>query len=92
MSCRKSEIPITGRQKMKIEKEITFKPLNESSPAEILKMINILDKAMFKQSPAKQEETARAIGILIKTHQSVEAAYRKQNTPFTLIDLSVEVK
>jgi hypothetical protein len=69
-----------------VAKEITFKPLSECSPAEILKMINTLDKAMWKQSPAKQEETARAIGILIKTHQAVEDAYRKQNTPFTLID------
>ena len=69
-----------------VGKEITLKPLSECSPAEILKMINTLDKAMFSQPIAKQQETARAIGILIKTHQAVEDAYRKQNTPFTLID------
>jgi hypothetical protein len=63
-----------------------MKPLNELSAAEILKMINTLDKAMFSQPIAKQRETAKAIGILIKTHQSIEADYRKQNTPFVLID------
>jgi hypothetical protein len=69
-----------------------MKALNELSPAEILKMINTLDKAMFGQPIAKQRETARAIGILIKTHQSVEAEYRRQNTPFILVDPKVEVK
>jgi len=64
-----------------------MKPLNELTPQEILKMINTLDKAMFSQPIAKQRETAKAIGILIKTHQAVEDAYRKQNTPFVLVEV-----
>lgn len=69
-----------------------MKPLNELTPQEILKMINTLDKAMFSQPIAKQRETAKAIGILIKTHQAVEDAYRKQNTSFTLVDPKMAVK
>ena len=64
-----------------------MKKLDELSPAEILKMINVLDKSMFGQPIAKQAEIAKAIGILIKTHQAVEAEYRRQNTPFTLVEV-----
>ena len=69
-----------------------MKPLNEMTPQEIGKWIDILDKAMFSQPIEKQRETAKAIGILIKTHQAVEDAYRKQNTSFTLIDPKMAVK
>jgi len=61
-----------------------MKKLDELSPAEIMKMINILDKSMFGQPVVKQAEIAKAIGILIKTHQAVEAQYREQNAPFTM--------
>jgi hypothetical protein len=46
-----------------------MKPLNELSEKEILKMINILDKAMFAQPIVKQGEYAKAIGRLIQQHQ-----------------------
>ena len=47
-----------------------MKPLNELTPQEIGKWIDILDKAMFSQPIEKQRDTARAIGILIKAHQA----------------------
>ncbi len=73
----------TDQREAQVEK-FNGKKLNELSSKEILKMINTLDKAMFGQPYAKQQEIAKAIGILIKTHKAVEAEYRKQNTPFTL--------
>ncbi len=51
-----------------------MKPLSELSSEEILKMIDKLDKAMFKQSIAKQGEYAKAIGRLIQLHQAKEGA------------------
>lgn len=51
-----------------------MKPLNQLSAEEILKMIDKLDKAMFKQPLAKQAEYAKAIGRLIQLHQAKEGA------------------
>jgi len=48
-----------------------MKALNELSAQEVLGLINKLDKAMFKQSLAKQAEYAKAIAKLMKLHQSL---------------------
>lgn len=48
-----------------------MKPLNQLTEQEILKLINKLDKAMFKQPFAKQAEYAKAIGRLIQLHQGL---------------------
>lgn len=68
-----------------------MKTISEATPQEILDRIEILDRWFWAVSPAERPIYAEAISTLIKAHRA-KVDGKRENTPFTLIDVTKEVK